>query len=161
MALRDWEPFRELIQQNDRMRRLLQEGFGADSLGISLPAVDVYEENDKLVIEAMLPDFDEKDIEVNLTEDGLEIKAQHSSDSEIKERKYIMRETTSGSFYRYINLPAGVRTDQARASFDRGVLRIEILRQQQAQPQRLAIRSSAPKPGASLKDRLTKSEGKI
>ncbi|HEY2004457.1 MAG TPA: hypothetical protein VGH44_05090 [Candidatus Saccharimonadia bacterium] len=64
MRVRVWDPFYEILQLQDRTNRLLKDGFGQTSLAdANMPAVDVYEEGDKLVIEAALPNFDRKDIE--------------------------------------------------------------------------------------------------
>jgi HSP20 family protein len=137
----NWDPFYELIQMQDRTDRLLQEGFGRRATA-QLPAVDVFEENGRLITEVSLPNFDTKDVEVNLSNEGLEIKAQQTKEKDIKNRKYLMHETTTGSFYRYINMPAGARTDEAKASFDNGVLRVDVPIEQKAEPKKLEIISS-------------------
>jgi HSP20 family protein len=141
----NWDPFYELIQMQDRTDRLLQDGFGRTALqGAHMPAVDVYEESGKLLTEVSLPNFDPKDIEVNLSDQGLEIKAQHMQEKDVDNRKYLMRETTQGSFYRFINMPAGAKTDQAKATFDKGILRVEIPVEKQHEPKKLEIKTSGP-----------------
>lgn len=144
----NWDPFYELIQLQDRTNRLLQEGFGRTTVGITqMPAVDVYEQEKKLVVEASMPNFSEQDIEANLTNEGLEIKAEHKTEEVRKDRKYLIQETTGASFYRFINLPAGSQTDQAKARFENGILRIEIPVDKPQSPQKLAIETPGGKPG--------------
>jgi HSP20 family protein len=143
--MRLWDPFYEMVQLQDRTNRLLREGLGRSTIkDTQLPAVDVYEEGDKLVVEAALPNFDKKDIEANLSNNGLEIKAQHTAEREDKKRSYLVRETTGSSFYRYINLPAGALTDQAKADFENGVLRVEVPLEHQAEPKKLEISENQP-----------------
>jgi HSP20 family protein len=152
MNARNWDPFNELIQLQDRTDRLLRGGFGSSRLAsLEMPAMDVFEEGGSLVVEASLPNFDEKDIEVNLTDGGVELKAEHSSVHETTKRKYILHETTSGGFYRYINLPAGANVDGAKATFDNGILRIEIPMGEEPHQKSLPINSNDSKsesPGA-------------
>lgn len=138
MRLRD--PFYEVVQLQDRTNRLLREGLGGSSFkDTQIPAVDVYGEGGKLVVEAALPNFDKKDIEANLTSDGLEIKAEHSSEREDRKRNYLVRETTGTSFYRYINLPASAHTDQVTANFENGILKVEVPLEHQAESKKLEI----------------------
>jgi HSP20 family protein len=149
MRVRVWDPFYEIIQLQDRTNRLLRDGFGRTSMAeASMPAVDVYEDEGNLVVEAALPNFNRKDIDASLTEDGLEIKAEHSTEREDKKRNYLVRETSGQSFYRFINLPANARTDQARASFEDGVLRVEVPLESKAEQTKLTIagKSSDQKP---------------
>ena len=145
LRTREWDPFGELIQMQDRTDRLLREGFGATNMmRLEMPAIDVYEQDNKLIVEASLPNFDEKDIEVNLSDGGLEIKAEHSTESDTKERKYILHETTSGAFYRYINLPAGANVDDAKAIFENGMLRIDVPMEKKSQSKTLQINPDTP-----------------
>ena len=145
LRTRERDPFGELIQMQDRTDRLLREGFGATNMmRLEMPAIDVYEQDNKLIVEASLPNFNEKDIEVNLSDGGLEIKAEHSTESDTKERKYILHETTSSAFYRYINLPAGANVDDAKAIFENGMLRIDVPMEKKSQSKTLQINPDTP-----------------
>ena len=136
----NWDPFYELIQLQDRTNRLLQEGFGRSTVGVTqMPAVDVYEQDQKLIVEASMPNFKKEDIEANLTSEGLEIKAERKTEEIHKERKYLVQETTGASFYRYINLPAGAKTDEAKAHFENGILRVEVPVEKPQSAQKLEI----------------------
>lgn len=123
-----FNPMRELMQMQDRLTSLLEDGLGTVSATSLLPATDMYEEDGRFVIEASLPGFKEEEIEVNVNNGGLEIKAQHDERSEEKDkdRKFLIRELTSGSFYRYVNLPAGANVDEAQAKFADGVLKVVV-----------------------------------
>ncbi|MDB5178600.1 MAG: heat shock protein Hsp20 [Patescibacteria group bacterium] len=140
MQLLSWNPLRELAREQDRLDRLLNDSFGSGALSqVSLPATDVYEQGGRLIVEVSLPNFDQKDIEVNLSDRGLEIKAERGTDNEVQKRKYLVRESSYGSFYRFITLPADADRDKAVSSFDQGILRVEIPLNERSQPKRLSI----------------------
>jgi HSP20 family protein len=132
MKPRVWDPFYEILQLQDRTSRLFADNFGRASLNdAGMPAVDVYEEGDKLIVEAALPGFRQEDIEASLTDSGLEIKAEHQEQHENNDtkRNYLVRETSGRRFYRFVNMPTGARTN-------------EVPNQQQSEPKKLEIAST-------------------
>jgi HSP20 family protein len=145
MKPRVWDPFYEILQLQDRTSRLFADNFGRASLNdAGMPAVDVYEEGDKLIVEAALPGFRQEDIEASLTDSGLEIKAEHQEQHENNDtkRNYLVRETSGRRFYRFVNMPTGARTNEATANFENGILRVEVPNQQQSEPKKLEIAST-------------------
>jgi HSP20 family protein len=147
MDFRRWNPLDEILTWQNRIGRLADDGFGvADFAEIALPATDVYEEDGNLIVEVSLPNFSENDIEVSVRDGGLEIKAEHQEHQENRRRKYLVRETSNKSFYRYINLPPEAQVDQAQTSFNNGILRVELPLKDRPQPKKLAIGPSQAKP---------------
>jgi HSP20 family protein len=133
MELMRWSPFQELTEMQSRLSSLLDGQLGLRGENLMMPAIDVYEENGKMMVEALMPAFREEDVEVSLSKDGLEIRAERQEDKEQKQRNYLLREITSGSFYRRIKLAAEADTEAAKASFKDGKLSVEIpLRESQS-----------------------------
>ncbi|WP_080795522.1 Hsp20/alpha crystallin family protein [Corynebacterium pacaense] len=132
-----FDPFAELraIQQ-----RFLGDDFFTDSArAASLPTTDVYTEDDKrLVVEAHLPNFSDDDIEIQVDDGALVIRAQRKNTEPDDDRKYLVRESSS-SFYRRIQLPE--RSDEAgiTADFDKGVLKVTVPFQEIAAPKKIEI----------------------
>ena len=87
-----------------------------------MPAVDVYEEQDDVVIKAEIPGLSKEDISVQVTDSTLTIKGEKKREEEVKEDDYYRCERSFGSFTRAVNLPCEVKADQAKASFKNGVL---------------------------------------
>jgi HSP20 family protein len=95
-------------------------------LSIQMPALDVYEEKDEVVVKAELPGLSKEDLDVTLTESTLTLKGEKKKEEEVKEKNFYRSERSSGSFVRTIDLPSEVKTDQTKASFKNGVLEIRL-----------------------------------
>ncbi|PSO43005.1 heat-shock protein Hsp20 [Candidatus Saccharibacteria bacterium QS_5_54_17] len=140
-------PFRELEDTQNRLSNLFSETFGGQMAqpGLATPTADVYmDENDEnMIIEASLPGFKEDDIEVNVEDNALNIRAEHRESQEgdgKKDRKYIVRESTS-SFYRRIGLPQNTQTEDISASFEDGILTVTVPMQELPKPKQVTVES--------------------
>ena len=101
-------------------------------LSLQMPAMDVYEEKDEVVVKAEVPGLSKEDLEVTLTESTLTLKGEKKKEEEIKEEHFYRSERSSGSFARSIELPSEVKTDQAKASFKNGILEIRLPKTEEA-----------------------------
>jgi len=123
-----WDPFEELIEEMERMRRrmrrLFREGFRMP-VEASFP-IDVYEEDDELVIRADLPGFKKEEIAVRVQEDSIDIKAMHKEKVEEKREGFYRAERRVGGLRRIIPLPAIVNPETAKAKLENGVLEIRV-----------------------------------
>ena len=124
------------------MDRMLEDAFvmpreGGEGWGG--PAMDVYEEGDALVVEAHLPGLKPDDIDVQVERGVLTISGKTESEQERKERNYLLREKRSGRFSRSLQLPAVYQTENCRASFEDGVLRLTFPKAEEAKPRRIQI----------------------
>jgi HSP20 family protein len=108
----------------------------------SLPAMDIYNEDDKrLVTEVQAPGFNKDDVEVSVHNGILEIKGEKhekQEDKEGKKRSYMMRESHA-SFYRRIALPEYANADKVDAQFDNGVLKVTVPFRELPKPKKIAI----------------------
>ena len=95
-------------------------------LSLQMPAMDLYEEKDEVVVKAELPGISKDDLDVTLTESTLTLKGEKKKEEEVKEKNFYRSERSSGSFVRTIDLPSEVKADQAKASFKNGVLEIRL-----------------------------------
>ncbi|MHC2582306.1 HSP20 family molecular chaperone IbpA [Bradyrhizobium diazoefficiens] len=100
---------------------------------MSTPAVDVTESDKAYEITAELPGMDEKDIEVNVANDGLIIKGEKKFEREEKQKDYYVSERRYGSFERHFGLPKDVEADKIEASFRNGVLKVTLPKTAEAQ----------------------------
>jgi HSP20 family protein len=90
------------------------------------PRVDVRRKENEVVVEAELPGITSKDVEIEVTDDGLVISGEKHQESETKEDNYYRSERTFGRFMRRVPLPHGTEADKAVAKFEDGVLRVTM-----------------------------------
>lgn len=90
------------------------------------PAMDVYQTDKDLVVELQVPKIDPKDIKVTVEDGVLKVEGGQVQESEEKDKEYFRREIRRGHFARIMSLPVPVKEDEAKASFEHGVLKITL-----------------------------------
>jgi HSP20 family protein len=146
MNLVKWNPWREMSTLQHRLNHILNEPFfrGAGeteelSVGTWYPAVDMFDDDDKIVIKAELPGMDKKDISVDIENRVLTLSGERNYDNEVKEENYYRRERATGKFKRSFHLPADLDADQIKADFKDGVLKVEIPKPEEQKPKQIAV----------------------
>lgn len=134
-----YDPFAEL---QALQRQFLDDDWLTAPLKMqSLPTTDVYTEDDKqLVVEAHLPNFEQKDIEVQVDGDTLVVRGEKHEEEKDKAKKYVIRESSS-SFYRRIRLPALANKEAIAADMKDGVLKVVVPLRELPAPKKIAIKS--------------------
>jgi HSP20 family protein len=137
------------------MDRLLEDAFvmprDGDGQSWGGPALNVYEEGDRLTVEAQVPGVKPDDLDINVEQGVLTISGQTTTEEERKERNYFVREHRTGRFSRSLRLPATYDTENCTASFAQGVLRLEFPKSEAAKPRRIQIGGGAQPAVASGK----------
>ncbi len=127
-----------------QLSALQKQFFGDDWLtparGINIPTTDVYADDKRLTIEAHLPHFDEKDVNINIDNNILTVQAEKHEREEDKKKKYVVRESSS-SFYRRIQLPDRADASKIEAHLDDGVLKVTIPLKRLPEPKKITIKS--------------------
>lgn len=137
--LMKFDPFAEL---QALQRQLLSDDWFMPGKSIALPTTDVYTEGDKqLTVEAHLPNFNEKDIDIHVDKGALVIRAERHEEEKDKDKKYVIRESSS-SFYRRIRLPEVADEDAIRADMKDGILKVVVPFRELPEPKRVAINST-------------------
>lgn len=101
-------------------------------LSLEVPALDIYEQKDYLVVKAEIPGLTKDELDISLEGNTLTIKGQKKKEEEIKEEDYYRCERTYGAFSRRVELPVEVKPDKVNASFKNGVLEIRLPKTGQA-----------------------------
>jgi HSP20 family protein len=122
--------FNDMIQTIKEKQDELDNAIAEYTSGPSKPAMDVMEDEDKIVVKTDLPGVNRENIKIDLTEDTLEIQAQlqEETEEEVEEEgvKYHKKERKYGEAARTLILPAKVKIDEVNAKFDNGVLIITL-----------------------------------
>ncbi|TMC12911.1 MAG: Hsp20/alpha crystallin family protein [Chloroflexi bacterium] len=152
MALSRWSPMGELAGLHTAMDRLFSDFFGGPLLesGETSPRswylpIDVVDKGEAYEVRAAVPGFSPEEVELTYSDGMLNISAQHKQESSSKRGSYLRRELTYGSFARSVQLPGDVKEDQIKASFENGILVIEIPKVPAAQPRKIAISGKSQK----------------
>lgn len=130
----------------EQLRTLQQQFFGDDFFAplkaASIPTTDVYTKDNELTVEAHLPNFSQDDIDICVDGGMLVIQAERHEKEEDKDKKYVVRESSS-SFYRRVGLPERADTDKINAQLENGILHVSIPLAPLPEPKRIAIESKA------------------
>jgi HSP20 family protein len=152
-----WRPFRELEEWERRFDDLFGRPLWrlpVDERGW-MPAVDVFEKEDRFVVKAELPGMKEDDIDVSVVGDTLSIKGEKKTEAEIKDEDYYRCERSYGSFYRSIPIPSNVDANKIEASFEDGVLEVTLPKSAKVKPKKIAV-SAKKKATKSTKKKAVK-----
>ena len=128
-----WDPFAEL----DESMRLPSIN---PSLKAFVPAVDIYETDDAVVVEAPLAGMRPEDVQVSVEKGVLTLKGETKKEHEVEEKNYYRKEVRSGTFYREIALPAPVLDDKTAAEFKDGILRITCPKATQSKTNKVDVK---------------------
>ena len=127
-----------------RFFRDLNDGEGTQATASFIPAVDVYEDEKKVVLKLEVPGIEEKDLDVSVEKNTLTVKGERKFEKEEKEENFHRIERRYGSFYRAFTLPTTVDTDSVAASYNAGVLKVELTKKPEAQPKQIKVNVGQP-----------------
>lgn len=139
-----WEPMNEIISLRQAMDQLFNDAFTrpVSISGVSTgPAIDLYQDNDNVVVKAALPGLKAEDVEISVTADVLNLRGEYKQESEQKDATYHIREQRYGSFERAIRLPVEVQTGKAKADFEDGILTITLPKAEAVKPKMINIKA--------------------
>jgi HSP20 family protein len=138
MAVVRWDPFRELTQMQGQLNRLVDSMWGGREQSW-LPAVDVFDRQDAVVLKAELPGIELDDVHIEVDDNVLTLKGERRFEERVDDERYHRVERRFGSFQRSLALPQGVKTDEIEASYEDGVLTVNVPKSEQAQPKQIPI----------------------
>jgi HSP20 family protein len=132
-----WDPFEEIRKTQERLNLLFEDFMPMKKMGdgnVFTPAIDIKEEENKLLVTTDLPGINKEDIEINLKEDMLEISAKTGKEKETEEKGYIRKEREYTHFYRAVRLPSSVKEEGSTAKIENGVLTITLPKMKLEEP---------------------------
>ena len=151
-------PWQELDQLTSRLGQVFSGGMPDSANGGSwLPAVNVEEKTEELVLTAEVPGMSADDIEIELENNILTIRGEKSFERTEGDdgKRYHVWERRYGSFQRSFTLPRTVRGDDIQAEYDGGVLTIRMPKSAEARSRKIQIGGEA---GSDLGTGTTKAQ---
>ena len=146
MELMRWNPMNDVFSMRHQMNHLFNDVFRPfvrDDERLSVwnryPTVDIYDNDESIVITAELPGIDKEDIVIAVKDGVLTLKGERSFDNEVKKEKYYCRERTFGKFERIFRIPAEVDPEKISADYKNGILKINIPKPEKQKPKQIAV----------------------
>ncbi len=140
-----WSAFDQLTNLREEINRFFETPFAngaSDAFNTWVPALDLYEDKDNLVVRAELPGLKREDIDLSLHENTLTLSGERR-----QEKKYAGAETSRserffGRFTRSLSLPKGVDPAGAKAEYADGILTVRLPKQEDAKPRQINIQAN-------------------
>jgi HSP20 family protein len=146
MSIVRYDPFRELRSLQDEMTRLFTGAMPASANredlmtgGAWAPSVDIFEDKDRLILEAELPGMKREDFEISVENNILTLRGERKFEKKAEGDNYHRVERSYGSFTRSFTLPQTVTSDGATADFDNGVLRVSLPKREETKARKIEI----------------------
>jgi HSP20 family protein len=114
-------------------------GFPMMPFKMTMPSVDVEDRGKEYRLSADLPGFNKEEINIEISDDSVMIHAKKTMTEEEKNKNYIRRERAAQSFYRRIGLPEKVKSDDAKASLNNGILEIILAKKEPKETKKLQV----------------------
>ena len=149
MALSRWQSFspvfNQLQQLSDEMNRIFSrwgENGGRFFSGLAtFPAVNLWEDADKVYVEAELPGLDLKNLEIYVT-GGNQLTIKGERKQNVPEKAIWHRQERGfGRFTRVLTLPFNVDADKVDARFEHGVLLVQLAKHESAKARKIAVKA--------------------
>jgi HSP20 family protein len=147
MAMSRWDPFRELSSIQNELNRLFGRTYGVEGgeelrAAAWVPPVDVTETQDRFVITTELPGLRSDDVEISMENSVLRIQGERRFYEQKREDDFHRIERRFGAFARSITLPSTADPDGIQASFEAGVLTIEVPKKEEAKPRKIQVKAT-------------------
>jgi HSP20 family protein len=139
MSLNRWDPFRDLLNFQERVHRLVHPGtreWEATERRRWHPAVDVLETPEAYIIRADLPGVGSDNISIEVRGSVLMLSGERSLELEPEIAAYHSIEKLHGFFEWHFNLPGHVDVENAKARYVDGVLEIFLPKCEEEKPER-------------------------
>jgi HSP20 family protein len=133
MAIMRWNPYRELNNLFEKM---------PSATTTWSPSVDIFENDNELIVKAELPGMEMKDIEVTFENNVLTIKGERRFEHETKKENYHRVEREYGSFSRSFALPTYVDEGTIRADYKDGMLNVVLPKREMAKPRGIKVNAA-------------------
>jgi HSP20 family protein len=122
----------EIRRVQDKMNQLIEDFMSESPVApgtfgdVMAPLADVKETDEEVVVTMDLPGMDKGDVDISVTENSLEVRAERKTEKEEKAEEFYKKERTFSRFERSLTLPAEVKAEEAKASLKDGVLKVHL-----------------------------------
>jgi HSP20 family protein len=139
-SLTPWSSFDRLSSLRDLLDSAFQlAGVNAEAGSRWAPSLDVFQDDDTVTVKLELAGMKKEDFDISLQDDILTISGERKSERESGEGESFRSERVFGAFRRTVTLPAPVKSDEVKATYEEGVLTVTLPKAEEAKPKKIAI----------------------
>ncbi len=107
------------------------------------PAVDIFENENALILKADLPEIDPKNVGIQLENGTLTLKGERKFEHQDNNKGFHRIERSYGSFVRAFSLPDTVDGEKVKADYKNGVLTVTLAKKEVAKPKMINVEVSS------------------
>ncbi|MFU8857800.1 MAG: Hsp20/alpha crystallin family protein [Deferrisomatales bacterium] len=143
-----WDPLRELERLRREMDRIFEGvspartwslGFLPGTAARQYPRVNIAEDADGYVVEALAPGVDPTTLDLSVKDNVLTISGEKKAPEGVRAEAFHRSERSAGRFVRAVELPDDLNAEQVNAAYTDGILRVNLPKAEQAKPRRIEI----------------------
>ncbi len=148
VSLVRYQPFTRMASLRQAMDRVFDERFFVPYRFFTFRSdeaapIDVYHTEKEVVVKAALPGLKPEEIDISISDGCLNIKGETRAEERMEREGYLYQEHRYGTFHRSVLLPSGLKTDEAEASFEGGILTVTIPKSAKAKPRQIKVKAKA------------------
>jgi len=135
---------REMMTLREAMDRLFDDAFTrplSQSRVSAMPALDLYQTDDEVVVKASLPGLKADDVQITIAANVLTLRGEFKQENEQKDATYHILERRTGAFERSLMLPTDVQVDKAKADFEDGILTVTLPKAETVKSKTITIKA--------------------
>ena len=132
-----WDPFRDLKGAEAEFDRMVGQAFSKNAW---VPALDILETEDRFEVTVDLPGIESEQVEVTFEDGMLTIRGNREFARDEEQGQFHRIERSYGSFARSVRLPHTADAEKIQASFDQGVLKVEVPKRDEAKPRTIEVK---------------------
>src|SRR6185295_9432651 len=143
------QPFRGASTLQEQINRVFGEMVGRtgeeSDLTVWVPAVDIYETENELVVKADLPEVNPQALDIRVENNILTIRGERKFETKVNEENYLRIERAYGSFSRSFSLANSVKSEAIKADYHDGVLTLSLPKREEAKPKQIKVNVNTEK----------------
>jgi len=141
-----FDPFEDMGRLQREVNRLFEDTGRSNGRSVEhastrvwAPAVDIYEDQNEIVVKAELPGLKQEDIDIELTGDTLTLKGERKFEDTQRKENYVRVERAYGGFQRSFTIGVPVQQDAVKASYKDGVLEVRLPKAEETKPKKVQV----------------------
>lgn len=142
-TLTKWDPFRDILSMQERLNRAFFDPLSrypiTDATGSWFPPVDIFEENDQVILRAEVPGVSRDDIDVQVENGTITLRGEKKQEKQAGSDETYRLERFYGSFSRSFVLPTSIDPEGIKATYRDGVLEVVLPKAEEAKPKKIKV----------------------